>query len=100
MGLRFFRRVNLIPGLRLNFSRSGISASLGHRGFWYTIGRRNRRVTLGLPGTGLFYTQVVPWRQWIDDGDTLLHRHPNHRDHALFLLILAAVVVGLWWWLR
>jgi Protein of unknown function (DUF4236) len=50
MGLRFSRRVSLIPGLRLHFSRSGVSASIGHRGAWYTIGSRGRRVTVGLPG--------------------------------------------------
>jgi hypothetical protein len=41
----------------LNFSRSGISTSFGRRGLWVTYGRR-RRLTVGLPGTGLSYTSV------------------------------------------
>ena len=32
MPLRFTRRVSLIPGLRANFSKSGVSLSIGHRG--------------------------------------------------------------------
>ena len=32
MTLRFYRRVSLIPGVRLNASRAGLSVSLGRRG--------------------------------------------------------------------
>jgi hypothetical protein len=60
MGWRFYRRIRLIPGLRLNLSRSGPSLSFGHRGAWYTIGPRGRRVTVGLPGAGIFYTEHIP----------------------------------------
>jgi len=60
MGLRFTRRVSLFPGLRVNFSKSGASLSVGHKGAWYTVGPRGRRVTLGLPGTGLYWTETVP----------------------------------------
>lgn len=31
MSLRFFRRVRIIPGLRVNFSKSGASLSVGRR---------------------------------------------------------------------
>ena len=58
MGLRFQKRVRLFPGLRLNFSRSGISASVGHKGGWLTFGRRTR-ATVGIPGSGLFYTTTL-----------------------------------------
>ena len=34
-------------------SRRGLSASFGHRDAWYTIGPGRRRLTVGLPGTGL-----------------------------------------------
>jgi Protein of unknown function (DUF4236) len=61
MTLRFQRRVSLIPWLLLNASRGGVSLSIGHRGAWYTIGPHGRRrVTLGLPGTGLFWTENYP----------------------------------------
>src|SRR5262249_24875578 len=51
-----YRRLSLIPGLRVNLSKSGASLSIGHRGAWYTIGPRGSRATIGLPGTGLYYT--------------------------------------------
>ena len=60
MGLRFRRRFSIIPGLRVNLSRSGASLSIGHRGAWYTVGPRGRRVTLGIPGSGLFWMQRIP----------------------------------------
>ena len=60
MALRFYRRVRIIPGLRVNLSRSGPSVSIGGRGAWYTIGPRGRRATVGLPRTGLFWTEHAP----------------------------------------
>ena len=83
MGLRFYRRVSLIPGLRMNLSRHGASLSIGHRGAWYTIGPRGRRVTLGLPGTGLFWTEHFPKAP---------APHAGHR--MAFMLV---VLVGLVW---
>lgn len=60
MGLRFYRRVKIFPGVTLNFSKSGMSVSIGFRGFHYTFGgRRGSRVTAGLPGTGLSYTEQL-----------------------------------------
>ncbi len=58
MGLRFFRRGRIAPGLTLNLSKSGGSLSMGVRGARYTVGPRGRRSTVGLPGTGLYYTEV------------------------------------------
>jgi len=59
MGFRFFRRMNIVPGLRLNFSKSGLSPSFGVRGARVTLGRQGVRRTVGIPGTGLFYTEVA-----------------------------------------
>jgi hypothetical protein len=58
MGLRFFRRMTLAPGVRMNLSRSGPSLSFGVRGAHVTVGRRGVRRTVGVPGTGLFYTST------------------------------------------
>lgn len=59
MGLRFQKRVQLFPGVRLNFSRSGISATLGVRGASMTVGRDGVYANLGLPGSGLSYREKV-----------------------------------------
>ena len=56
--IRFFKRIRILPGLRLNVSRSGVSASVGGRGAWITLRRgRKPRVTVGAPGTGFSMTQ-------------------------------------------
>jgi hypothetical protein len=62
MGFRFYRRVRIIPGVRLNLSKSGVSASIGGRGAWFTLGPKGTRSTVGLPGTGLYYTQANSWK--------------------------------------
>lgn len=58
MGFRFRRSLKIAPGLRLNFSKSGISTSIGGPGATYNIGPRGTRTTVGLPGTGLLWTST------------------------------------------
>ena len=63
MGLRFYRRIRIAPGLRINLSKRGASVSAGGRGHWLTFGPRGERATVGLPGTGLSYTENLGGRQ-------------------------------------
>lgn len=55
MGFRFQRRLKLLPGIHLNFSKSGCSVSVGPKGFKTTLGKRGARMHLGIPGTGIRY---------------------------------------------
>lgn len=57
MVFRFRKSVRILPGVRLNFSKSGTSVSLGTRGLRYTVGPKGTRTTIGLPGTGLSWTE-------------------------------------------
>lgn len=59
MGLRFYKRFKILPGLSLNLSGSGISASFGPRGAKLTVGPRGVWSSLGLPGTGLSYREKL-----------------------------------------
>jgi hypothetical protein len=59
MGFRFNRRLSILPGLRINFGKTGASVSVGRRGSWLTFGRRGTQATVGLPGTGLSYTTTL-----------------------------------------
>jgi hypothetical protein len=61
MGPRFQRHLSLLPGIRVNVSKTGASLSIGHRGAWYTIGPRGQRATVGLPGTELSWTGYRCW---------------------------------------
>ncbi len=53
---RFYRRVHIFPGLSVNLSKSGPSLSVGVRGAHGTVGRTGVRKTVGIPGTGIYYT--------------------------------------------
>ena len=59
MGFRFQRRLKLFPGVRLNFSGSGISTTIGVRGAGFTFGPKGTYVNLGIPGTGLSYRERI-----------------------------------------
>ena len=60
MGLRFRKTISVLPGVRLNISKSGVSASVGPKGLTLNLGRKGARGTVGLPGTGLSYSQELP----------------------------------------
>jgi hypothetical protein len=63
MGWRFRRSLSVLPGVRLNFGLRSGSISFGPRGLHYTIGTQGSRITAGIPGTGLYWTQKLnpPW---------------------------------------
>jgi hypothetical protein len=54
MGFRFRKTVK-VGLLRINFSKSGISTSIGVPGASVNLGKRGPTATLGLPGTGISY---------------------------------------------
>jgi hypothetical protein len=97
MGFRFRRRITIGPGFRLNLSKSGVSASVGRRGLWATLGHGKARATVGLPGTGLSYTE-----------EQRIGAAPGHEGEQatssggarvlfwLVLLALVAVAIGIW----
>ena len=59
MGLRFQRRIKVLPGVRINLSKSGVGLSVGGRGAHIGITARGQRYTsIGMPGTGL------SWREY------------------------------------
>lgn len=59
MGLRFQRRIKILPGLAINISKSGVGFSAGGRGFHAGIDAKGKRYTsASLPGTG------ISWRQY------------------------------------
>ena len=58
-GFRLFRRKKLVSGLTLNLSRSGPSLRIGGRGAGVTVGGRSHlRATVGIPGSGIYYTKT------------------------------------------
>ena len=58
MSFRCSRRLKIAPGVRLSLSRSGVSTSVGRRGAWLPVGPKGTRSMVGLPGSGLSYTET------------------------------------------
>jgi hypothetical protein len=57
MGFRFRKSVTILPGVRINLGKSGVSTTLGGRGRSVTVGKRGTHANVGLPGTGLSYRE-------------------------------------------
>jgi hypothetical protein len=57
MGLRFRKSFRVLPGVKINLSKTGTSLSLGGRGASVNLGRKRVRTTVGLPGSGLSYSE-------------------------------------------
>ena len=59
MAWAFRRRIKVIPGVYINLSKSGISASAGIRGASLTFRSDGVYRNLGLPGTGIYSRQKL-----------------------------------------
>ena len=52
--MRFRKSVKICKGVRVNFSKSGISTTVGMRGLSVNIGKNGTHLNTGIPGTGLY----------------------------------------------
>lgn len=59
MGWRYRRSVKICKGVKVNFSKTGASLTLGGPGHSVNISENGTRVTYGIPGTGLSYTEKI-----------------------------------------
>jgi len=91
MPFRFRRTIRLLPGIRLNASKGGLSVSAGRRGANVTFGRGRTRTTVGLPGTGLSYTTTTR--------TTTTRRQRKRAGTWGQTLLGVLVLLALAWWL-
>lgn len=59
MGMRFRRSVKIMPGVRINFSKSGMSTTIGPKGASINIGKKGTYLNTGIPGTGLYMREKI-----------------------------------------
>jgi len=59
MAWSFRKRIKIIPGVHLNFSRSGISTSIGVKGASVTFGKSGTYLNTSLPALGLSSRQKI-----------------------------------------
>ena len=60
MGFRFQKRFSVLPGVKINLSKSRVSTTIGGKGAGINIGPDGKpMVTVGIPGTGMSYRQPL-----------------------------------------
>ena len=103
---RFYRRLHLFPGLSLNLSKSGPSVTVGMRGAHLTFGRRGVTRTVGLPGTGIYYTSRAGYHSGFHSAhiETPIDLQSQTRANtvatlallalAIFMVLAIAIIVG------
>jgi hypothetical protein len=99
MGFSFRRSVKILPGVRLNFSKSGVSTSVSALGVTQNFSKRGKRTTINLPGVGLNHTSYAK-RQ-----PAYLQRQPASEKKSgstfqLVALVIAVLVVAVMYVLR
>ena len=52
--MRFRKSINIMKGLKLNFSKSGVSLTVGGKGVSANVGRKGVFLNTSIPGTGLY----------------------------------------------
>jgi hypothetical protein len=79
---RFYRRLRIFPGLSINLSKSGPSVTVGVRGAHVTMGRGGVRRTVGIPGTGIYYTSYSGKHTGYHSSHTETPVEPAAQEHA------------------
>lgn len=64
--MRFRRKTKLFPGVYLNFSKTGISTTIGVPGASINFGKQGAYVNTGIPGTGIYNRQKIGGGQTVE----------------------------------
>ncbi len=89
---RFRKTFSILPGVRINLSKTGVSGSLGGHGATVNIGKNGENVTLGAPGTGLSYRTPL-------SSVLFVGLHPDRGCiRRLYLVAPTTVHAILHWW--
>lgn len=83
MGLRFRKKIKLLPGLSLNLSKSGISTSVGGKGATVNISSNGVRSTIGVPGTGISYSTLHSKNNKTTASQSISTNHETTQSHSV-----------------
>lgn len=64
MGFRFHKSISIIPGIRVNVSKTGMSVSVGSAPLTVNVGKSGTKVTTSIPGTGLSWSKIMGRKLW------------------------------------
>ena len=95
MGFRFRNSIKLLPGLRLNFSKTGISATVGVHGACVNVGSKGTFLNVGVPGTGVSYRdRIRPAEDGVREMPVADSQQPTNSSFSFVrVLVLLAIIV-------
>lgn len=94
MAWNYRKRVKIAPGIHLNFSKNGVSTSIGPKGAKVTFGRNGTYMNTSIPGTGLYSRQKISGG--IGTSSTTNRTNSSNNNGCLFTgLSILLLVVGL-----
>ena len=121
MSINFRKRVSVAPGVKLNFSKNGVSTTVGVKGASVNVGKNGAYLNTSIPGTGLYARQkisssntlktsskevqqtmpILDWLMWVCLVFWMLMSivfvlFPNY-ENAYFFLIAAGISLVLYW---
>jgi hypothetical protein len=92
MGFRFRKSVRIAPGLRINLGKKSASLSVGSRGATVNISDRGVKTTVGVPGTGMSYSEKVSSLSVSSSGS---NSATSSKAFYIFAILVAALMVYL-----
>lgn len=94
MAWNYRKRVKIAPGIHLNFSKNGVSTSIGPKGAKVTFGRNGTYMNTSIPGTGLYSRQKIGGG--IGTSSTNYSTNSSNNNGCLFTgLSIVLLIVGL-----
>ena len=96
MAFRFQKRIKILPGLRLNVSKTGVSWTVGTRGASVTTQDGKLTGNVGLPGTGLSYRKRLDLPE--AEAEPVSQEPPAKRTTSVtpsWVLLLIVLAVGI-----
>ncbi|MBO7476423.1 MAG: DUF4236 domain-containing protein [Salinivirgaceae bacterium] len=69
-GWNFRKRKNILPGVTLNFSKKGVSTTIGPKGFRLSFGQNGTYLNTSIPGTGIYKRQKISGNQTSNNNST------------------------------
>ena len=93
MAWNYRKRVIIAPGVHLNFSKNGVSTSIGPKGARVTFGKNGTYMSTSIPGTGLYSRQKIG--SGIGSSSTTNRTNSSNSNGCLITgLSIVIIVVG------
>ena len=74
MPFRFRKTIKISDGVHLNIGKRGTSLSLGKKGATVNLSSKGTRATVGIPGTGVSFSETIGPNQQAEDAYQALRK--------------------------